>query len=196
MPLIATKLRAFHLALPMGNETLLDDSSGSGFAVISDELEVLSTNPKADQWIEKLRLLEHIESNILPRPIRAVSIRALNITSESSAIAKACIRMSEGPYLVIRASRLNSFDGHIQLIISFEPASPADMLPIIAEAYGLTDREQHIVDGVIRGLSTKEVATNLHISAYTVQDHLKSIFTKSGVNSRRELIWQFHSRFS
>jgi hypothetical protein len=41
---------------------------------------------------------------------------------------------------------------------------------------------------VARGLPTSEIAGRLHLSAYTVQDHLKSIFEKSGTGSRGDLV--------
>ncbi|PSL04578.1 regulatory LuxR family protein [Haloactinopolyspora alba] len=58
----------------------------------------------------------------------------------------------------------------------------------IAGAYGFTERERAITALVARGLSTAEIADRLHLSAYTVQDHLKAIFTKSGTGSRGELV--------
>ncbi len=39
-----------------------------------------------------------------------------------------------------------------------------------------------------RGLTTAEIAHRLHLSAFTVQDHLKAIFNKSGTGSRGELV--------
>ena len=55
-------------------------------------------------------------------------------------------------------------------------------------AYGLTKQEQTVTRLVCRGQSTRELSEALHISPHTVQDHLKSIFDKTGVRSRRELV--------
>jgi DNA-binding CsgD family transcriptional regulator len=41
---------------------------------------------------------------------------------------------------------------------------------------------------VAQGYSTSEIGAKLHLSAYTVQDHLKSIFDKSGAGSRGDLV--------
>ena len=55
-------------------------------------------------------------------------------------------------------------------------------------AYGLTSQEQAVTTLVCRGLSTRELSGALHITPNTLQDHLKSIFEKTGVSSRRELV--------
>ncbi|MMZ64498.1 HTH-type transcriptional regulator MalT [compost metagenome] len=72
---------------------------------------------------------------------------------------------------------------------------PQELLPLLAERHGLTTRERELLGFVLRSYSSKDIAAAMHISAYTVQDHLKSIFSKTGVSSRRELIWHFVSRF-
>ena len=53
--------------------------------------------------------------------------------------------------------------------------------------YGLTPREQEIVDAVAAGDSNRDIALRLGISLHTVKHHLSSIFTKTGMSSRLEL---------
>jgi DNA-binding CsgD family transcriptional regulator len=68
-----------------------------------------------------------------------------------------------------------------------ERASSDQVASLIARAHQLSQRETQVALLVLRGLSTNEIAGELFISPYTVQDHLKSIFEKVGVRSRRAL---------
>ncbi len=52
---------------------------------------------------------------------------------------------------------------------------------------GLTSREQIVARLVTRGLTNREVAAELFVSAKTIEYHLRNIFAKLGVSTRREL---------
>lgn len=97
------------------------------------------------------------------------------------------VRTGDGRWFVLHASLVDGFaDGHVGVVAS--PASPAETMPLYLAAFGLTGREQEVALQAIRGCDTREIARVLAMTPYTVQDHLKAVFTKAGVSSRRALI--------
>ncbi|NLX45285.1 MAG: helix-turn-helix transcriptional regulator, partial [Treponema sp.] len=52
----------------------------------------------------------------------------------------------------------------------------------------LSAREQEVVRCIIAGMSDKEIAVNLGISSRTVANHNRTIYRKTGVGTRFELI--------
>jgi DNA-binding CsgD family transcriptional regulator len=68
-----------------------------------------------------------------------------------------------------------------------EPAHPARIYPLLMSAYGLTEHERDVTRLILHGRSTSQIAGQLVVSEHTVQQHLKSIFDKTGVRSRRDL---------
>jgi DNA-binding CsgD family transcriptional regulator len=99
------------------------------------------------------------------------------------------LRTMNGGWLLVHATHLHgSVDDDIAVII--EPAHPSRNAPLVLSSLGLTPRESEVALLVLRGASTKAIGAELHLSLYTVKDHLKSIFDKTGVRSRRDLVAQ------
>ena len=67
-------------------------------------------------------------------------------------------------------------NGLFRTHIAFEVAPPAD----------LTAREMDVIQLLVEGLSSKEIAQRLSIATTTVNYHLENIYGKLGVNSRTE----------
>jgi DNA-binding CsgD family transcriptional regulator len=99
--------------------------------------------------------------------------------------ASLCARATDGTWLALDAAPLEDDPRRVCVIIAPAPASST--APRLMAALGLSRREQEITNLVLAGQSTEQIGRALFITPYTVKDHLKVIFDKAGVRSRREL---------
>ena len=117
--------------------------------------------------------------------------RALAPQTESDEVTVPSVRVRgrSGRWLSLQASLTESSgDRAGDVVIVIGPAGPRELTRLRTSNYGLTAREQTVVEQVMRGASTKQIAEWLRISEYTVQDHLSHVFKKVGVRNRRALV--------
>jgi DNA-binding CsgD family transcriptional regulator len=186
-PHIADGLRK---ALLLENASLAKTLDGPGALILADDFSVIAMTSAAEYWLMELADLEQGEKHPLPLAVRSVVARLQAIErgiTAADSTPKVRLRTPSGHWLMLYASRLRSSGSQQQISVIFEIAQPAEIAPVIMQAYHLTKREGEVTQCVLRGWSTTEIAASLHISSNTVQDHLKAIFEKVDVGSRREL---------
>jgi DNA-binding CsgD family transcriptional regulator len=160
-----------------------------GLVVLSEYGEVESTTPGVERWLTDLPDGD-LEAGRLPSAVHAVAGRALRTAhghDDPGEVSLARVLSRSGVWIVLHGTSLVA-SGARRAAVIVEPAHPARITPLLMSAYGLTEREQEVTRLVLRGDSTVQIAERLVVSPHTVQEHLKSIFEKTGVRSRRELV--------
>jgi DNA-binding CsgD family transcriptional regulator len=164
---------------------------GPGVIEVTDQLELITLNHAARHWLIDAAGGEPLVPGRLPHAVHAVvaQLRAIEAVPQAAVQApRLRVRGRSGRWLTIHASRLHGHGRSAGIAVIIEPALPADVATLIGHGHGLSSRETQVCALTARGLSTAEMAQRLSISDNTVQDHLKSIFNKTGARNRRELV--------
>ncbi len=180
------------LLLGAVSEWATDEDEAPGLILLDANGEPEAVNAAAQRWMAELAVGGLTPGAAgLPGPIYAVAAvaqRAAGREAEAaSEPARLRVQTQSGRWLVLYGSVLDS-GSRARTSVIIEVARPAEIAPLIVQAYGLTIRERQITQLVLQGRSTEEIAKRLWLSPYTVQDHLKSIFDKVGVRTRRALV--------
>lgn len=176
-------------ALLLGEATDPDSPDAPGLVVLSSSWDLESATPGVERWLSDLPDADW-DAGRLPPAVLSVAGRALRSSEGRDApgeVAIARVLTRSGTWVVLHGATLVD-SGRSRVAVIVEPAHPARIAPLLMSAYGLTEREQELTRLVLQGESTAAIADRLVVSTHTVQQHLKSIFEKTGVRSRRDLV--------
>ena len=176
--------------------SLARDSRGSapssnppGVILLDRDLRPVSWTSGARAWIDVLPAAKiYAALRMLPAMVYPVATlaRAGNGASGSRALERAV----DGRWVVIEAAALEG-SGAGAIAVTLRDATASESFERLCRIYALTRRERQVVTALVAGLDTRAVSERLVISRHTVQDHLKSVFDKVGIHSRRELLARF-----
>lgn len=192
---ISASLGATMRQLVTGDSSPPLDSLPPGVIICDHHLRETSWTPAAHRWLAQLPDGPHWQRHgLLPPAVYGVAGRLLASAAEvGGGNTRARIRTTSGTWVVLDGSRLEGQAGG-RVAITVRAATADEVLEILCRAYELTPRESEIVQLVVGGRRTQQLAERLFITPFTVKDHLKAVFRKVGVRSRGELVGRMTGR--
>lgn len=166
------------------------DPPGAGVVVLDRDLDIRATTHGARLWLDAMMPRGH------PFAQPAAYAVVYNVASRVLArrggyvpygAARVRVRTAAGAWALIEGEQLDGA-GDGTVAVTIRPAAPDEILDLRFLAHDLTARERQLVTLLLEGLDTRAITERLYLSPHTVQDHLKSVFAKVGVRTRKELI--------
>lgn len=164
--------------------------SGPIVLVLSAELGVKAQTPETEEY---LRILIPPGAGRRPIPAGAYNVAAQLMAVESGVDdhqPSARVHLAGGLWLTLRAARIGGSVAPAEqdIAVTIEPTSATQRMRLFASACGLSNRETELLEHLAGGANTRNIAQQMFLSEHTIQDHLRSIFAKTGTRSRGALL--------
>lgn len=150
------------------------DPSGPGVLMLDAHDGTVAANEAARRWLDELS------------PLR-IGVHEVAASSRAAGESYLRVRSRTGRWLALRGSTMDGA-GRDTVSIVIQPAPASDIVRMLALAHALSPREQEVLRSVIAGVPNAAIAAGLHVSAHTVESHLRSLTAKFGAGSRAQLI--------
>lgn len=196
IPVVTAGLRRAQAATFAQPHAMDRPLQGPVVLLLSPTLHVLAETAPT---IDYLRALLPPAHDHPPIPASAYNAAAQLLAHEigvDSNPAVARVHAGGGRWLALRAARLDQAESPVapNIAVTIEDASGADRAALFARANALSARETELLTHLHAGRDTRDIAQQMHLSEHTIQDHLKTIFTKTGIRTRRSLLSHVRGR--
>ncbi|HEY7042325.1 MAG TPA: GAF domain-containing protein [Nocardioidaceae bacterium] len=142
-------------------------------------LEDLVPGGRDETWLDDVTRVIYDAANVVRR-------RGGNGAGDGAGAAQSAVRTVSGRWLWVQGTALHDEPADVAVVL--QPAATRQLIGTLAVIHGLTRREVEVVERVTAGLATKQIAHDLAISPFTVNDHLKAIYRKCSTAGREELL--------
>ena len=139
--------------------------------------------PGTEDVLELLRYADPVSRSI-PAPVLIAAAQTRAAGKEGRNPQPLHVPTAEG-WVTLHGSLPGGPPDRVALVLQKTPDAQA--APLRLEAFALSAREREVAALIAQGLDTAAISERLFISPWTVQDHCKAIFDKTGTRTRREL---------
>lgn len=161
----------------------------AGVVLLDKDLQIRGMTPVAQQWLTALAAGgEGAETAILGVAGRLLALRSGVALHPGGRVR---VRTLSGQWAVIEGDHLLADADAGSVVVTIRPAAPREALDLFCAVHSLTARESEVMGMLLDGRDTTAMTKALSISRHTIQDHLKAIFAKTHVRTRRELVASF-----
>ncbi len=191
-PTVTTALRECQARTFVEAATPHRHDVGPVVLTLDDGLRITSRTAASQHWLDVL-LPPGPDSHAVPASVYNVAAQLLAIEAGvDDHPASTRTHLSDGFWLTLRAARIADIELHPigpdpstpGIVVTIEETSATERLELFGRAFALTPREYELVGLLATGADTRAMARQMALSEHTVQDHLKSIFTKTGARYR------------
>ncbi|MFE2274902.1 response regulator transcription factor [Streptomyces lavendulae] len=163
----------------------------AGVVTVGPDHTIRAVSPQAREWLDRL---SSPSGHAFPEWIPDAFLVALSLAARSRAhdadawVPVVCVPpVVCGRWMTFQGQPLDAdADGDVALVL--QGAAGDLVMPSFCAWYGITPRERATLRELRTGAAVKQIARRLDLSPYTVNDHLKALFRKTGADGRDELI--------
>lgn len=156
-----------------------------GIITMSPDQGILAISDGAQAWLDDLVPGGSDDETTAENMSRVAHDAAYAVRRGDQARAATCLRTVRGHWLRVEALPMQLGDADVA--VTFQAASTAQTAATVSARCGLTEREQDVVQLLLRGEPAKQIARRLGVSVLTVNGHLRSVYSKCRVRGRDEL---------
>jgi len=163
------------------------DATRPGLVVLGAGNEIEMITPPARELLAGMESGHAGSDTTPPTPVLALADFTRGWAGSKCQATDAVAVPTSSGWVTLHASLPEGHaDGRVAIVLERNPSQHSTALRL--EVDGVTAREREVATLLAQGLTNSEIADRLVLSPYTVQDHIKNLFEKTGVSSRQELI--------